>query len=220
MSDDRKYILVDVCWTLFYSNTTFDFLDFAIKDIRYRRLRRIGRSWFGRKVNVLLYKLFGYDCLRSRGLQYLKGKSRSELAAQAEQFYEVYLTPRRIEPVWEEIRNQKSEGRSRIVIVSGTLDIIAETVARHIGAEACFATETLYGEDGFTGKFKDLLLTKSSVLPHYEQYDIITDNLTDIDLVRSAHKATIITYNNRNRWTALLPPDQEVTYIDAREQRY
>ncbi|MBQ7530716.1 MAG: haloacid dehalogenase-like hydrolase [Paludibacteraceae bacterium] len=217
---EQRYTLVDVCWTLFYSNTTFDFLDFAVKDKGYRCLRRIGRSWFGRKINVLLYKLFGYDWLRSRGLRYLKGKSRSELAAQAEQFYEEYLMPRRIEPVWEEVRSQKSDVGSQIVIVSGTLDIIAETVARHLGAEAYYATEMVYDANSFTGKFKDLLLTKASALPYYEHYDIITDNLTDIDLVRSAHKATIIVYNNKNRWAALLPPEQEVTYIDAREQRY
>ena len=107
-----------------------------------------------------------------------------------------------------------------LYIVSGTLDIIAETVARHIGADTFYATEMVYGTNGFTGKFNDLLLTKSSAIPHYNDYDIITDNLTDIELVRKAHKATIIAYNNRNRWAAFLPPDIDVTYIDAREQRY
>ena len=211
---EQRYTLVDVCWTLFYSNTTFDFLDFVVKDKGYKHLRRIGKSWLGQKTNVLLYKLFRYDLQRSCGLRYLKGKSRSELEALAEQFYQEYLTSRRIEPVWQLLP------KTNIVIVSGTLDIIAETVARHIGADAFYATEMVYDANDFTGKFNDLLLTKSSAIPHYDNYDIITDNLTDSELVRKAHKATIIAYNNRNRWAALLPPDIDVTYIDAREQRY
>ena len=211
---EQRYTLVDVCWTLFYSNTTFDFLDFVVKDKSYKHLRWMGKTWLGRKMNLLLYKLFHYDLQRSRGLRYLKGKSRSDLEAMAEQFYQEFLTPRRIEPVWQLLP------QTNIVIVSGTLDIIAETVARHIGADAFYATEMVYDANGFTGKFNDLLLTKSSAIPHYNDYDIITDNLTDSELVRKAHKATIIAYNNRNRWAAFLPPDIDVTYIDAREQRY
>ena len=211
---EQRYTLVDVCWTLFYSNTTFDFLDFTIKDDRYIRLRRIGKSWLGRKLNLLIYKLFRYDWLRSRSLRYLAGKSRSELLELAERFYRDYLLPRRIEPVWQLLP------KTDIVIVSGTLDIIAQTVARHLGAEAYFATETAFEDDVFTGRFNDLLLTKASALPQYSDYDIITDNLTDIDLVRKARKATIVLYNNRHRWAAVLPPDANCIFIDAEQPRY
>ena len=109
---------------------------------------------------------------------------------------------------------------SGIVLVSGTLDIIARTVAHQIGAEAYYATEMIYKDNVFTGKIRDLLLTKSSALPQYRDYDIITDNLTDIDLVRKARQATIILYNNRPRWDALLSTDANITYIEATRQRY
>ena len=211
---EQRYTLVDVCWTLFYSNTTFDFLDFAVKDKRYVRLRRFGKTWIGRKLNLLIYKLFRYDWLRSRSLRYLAGKSRSKLLELAERFYRDYLLPRRIEQVWQQLP------KTNIVIVSGTLDIIAQTVARHLGAKAYFATETAFEDDVFTGRFNDLLLTKASALPQYSDYDIITDNLTDIDLVRKARKATIVLYNNQHRWAAVLPPDANCTFIDAEQPRY
>lgn len=211
---DKRYIFVDVCWTLFYSNTTFDFLDFAVRDRRYQRLRRIGRTWIGRKANVLLYKLFGYDRLRTRGLHYLAGKTRTELQALAEQFYSLYLVPRRIEQVWQTLPAE------HLVVVSGTLDIIAKTVAEHIGAEAYYATEMLYDGEVFTGKYRDFLLGKADVLPHYNDFDIITDNITDIDLVRHAHHATIVTYNNKSRWAAILPTDINATFIDTEQTKY
>ena len=218
---EQRYILVDVCWTLFYSNTTFDFLDFALKDNEeYVRLRRIGKSWIGRTINLIGYKLTHTDKERIRCLQYLKGKSRTELQALAEQFYQEHLLPGKIEPVWAAISNQQSTAGCQLVIVSGTLDIIAQTVARHLGAKAVHATEMVYKNDIFTGKFNDRLLTKASALPNYEPYDIITDNLTDIDLVRKARKATIILYNNKSRWQRILPTDANITYIDATEQRF
>ena len=211
---EQRYTLVDVCWTLFYSNTTFDFLDFAVKDERYIRLRQIGKSWLGRKMNLLAYKLTHVDKERARCLQYLKGKSQTELQALAEQFYQEYLLPRRIEPVWQEL-----DGK-RLVIVSGTLDIIAQTVARHLGAEAYHATEMVYHDNLFTGMFRDFLLGKADVLPQYSDFDIITDNLTDIDLVRHARNATIITYNNKRRWLDALPIGTNATFIDAEQPRY
>lgn len=211
---EQHYTLIDVCWTLFYSNTTFDFLDFAIKDKRYNRLRKFRTSWIGRKANLLIYKLFRYDWMRSRSVRYLAGMSRIELQDLAERFYQEYLIPRRIEQVWQQLPG------TNLVIVSGTLDIIAQTVSRHLGTNRYHATEMVFTNDIFTGKFNDRLLTKASAFPHYDNYDIITDNLTDIDLVRKAQKATIVLYNNRHRWAAILPPDANITYIETAEQRY
>ena len=212
---DKRYILIDVCWTLFYSNTTFDFLDFVLKENKeYMRLRRIGKSRIGRAINLLVYKLMHRDKERARCIRYLKGKSRTELQALAEQFYQVYLLPRKIDEVWKQLPKEN------LVIVSGTLDIIADTVARHIGAETYYATEMVYDNGLFTGGFHDFLLDKSDVLPHYNDFDIITDNLTDIDLVRHAQQATIITYNNQSRWQRILPTDINVTFIEAEQARY
>ena len=178
------------------------------------------KSRIGRAINLLVYKLTHRDKERARCIRYLQGKSHAELQTLAEQFYQEYLLPRKIEQVWKAIGGQQSAGGNRLVIVSGTLDIIAEKVARHIGAEAYYATEMLYNNDLFTGGFRDFLLAKSDVLPHYNGFDIITDNLTDIDLVRHAQQATIITYNNKSRWQRILPTDINVTFIEAEQARY
>ena len=94
------------------------------------------------------------------------------------------------------------EGRN-IVLVSQTMDLIAKTVANHIGANAYHATQH-----------------KEEVLSLYPEFDIITDNTSDIALIRRAKQATIITYNNRSRWEKILPKDLNVHYIETGRNKY
>lgn len=179
MKEDRT-ILVDICWTLFYSNTTYDFL-----------LIR------GNKFNSLIYKLFGIDLVRSRAIRAFKRLPKDEQQARVERFYTDYLLPRKNTPVWQMI-----EGKD-IVLVSQTMEIIAKTVAGHIGAKAYHATQH-----------------KEEVLSRYPDFDIITDNISDLPLIRHARQATIITYNNRSRWEKILPPDINVHFIETGRNKY
>ena len=179
MKEDRT-ILVDICWTLFYSNTTYDFLHIR-----------------GNKFNSLIYKLFGIDLVRSRAIRTFEQLPADEQQAQAERFYTDYLEPRKISPVWQMI-----EGRN-IVLVSQTMEIIAKTVAKHIGARTYHATQH-----------------KEEVLSLYTDFDIITDNISDLPLILRAQQATIITYNNRSRWEKLLPADINVHFIETGRNKY
>ena len=179
MKSDRT-ILVDICWTLFYSNTTYDFLHIR-----------------GNKLNSLIYKLFGIDLVRTRAIRAFNRLPLAEQQARVEQFYTGYLLPRKITPVWQMI-----EGRN-IVLVSRTMDLIAKTVAAHIGAETYYATQH-----------------KEEVLTRYADFDIVTDNISDLPLIRRAKKATIITYNNRPRWEKLLPKDVNVNFIETGRNKY
>lgn len=179
MKEDRT-ILVDICWTLFYSNTTYDFLHIR-----------------GNKLNSLIYRLFGMDLVRSRAIWAFEQLPMDEQQAQVERFYTDYLLPRKITPVWQMI-----EGRN-IVLVSQTMDIIAKTVAKHIGATTYHATQH-----------------KEEVLSLYADFDIITDNMSDLALIRRAKQATIITYNNRSRWEKILPTDMNVHFIETGRNKY
>lgn len=176
----NKYIFVDICWTLFYSNTTYDFLQIK-----------------GNRLNSLIYRLFRYDVVRSRAIKRFNRYSREEQLSHAEQFYTDYLEPRKIDEVWRMIKGKE------IILVSQTMDIIAETVAKHIGAKAYFATQT-----------------KEEVLAHYSEFDIITDNRSDIELIKRAKQATIVTYNNLSRWKKLLPQDLNVRFIETGRNKY
>lgn len=176
----NRTILVDICWTLFYSNTTYDFLHIK-----------------GNRFNSLLYKLFGCDIVRSRAIRKFQHLPQAEQVARAEQFYTDYLVPRKIEPVWQLIK-----GKS-IVLVSQTMDIIAQMVAKHVGAQKYYAIQH-----------------KEEVLAHYTDFDIITDNISDLELIKHAKHATILTYNNKARWQRILPQGLNVTFIDTNRNKY
>ena len=212
-----RYTLTDICWTLFSSNTTFDFLDFLFSsNASYRRLRRLFKTRAGKYANLLLYRLFRYDMHRRLAARHLKGMTRTELEQKAEQFYQSYLLPRKIENVWRVLPKEN------IVIASGTLDVIANTVAKHIGAYKVYASRLQYKNDVCTGTLSDILLTKHLHIAGIEHFDIITDNLTDAELVNKAEKATIVTYNNLSRWKKRVGnnPSTEITYIEAETDRY
>ena len=172
--------LVDICWTLFYSNTTYDFLHIR-----------------GNKFNSLIYRLFGIDLVRCRAIRAFNRLPLAEQQTRVERFYTDYLLPRKISPVWQMI-----EGKD-IILVSQTMDLIAKTVAEYIGAKAFHATPD-----------------KEEVLTHYADFDIITDNMSDLPLIRRAKKATIITYNNRARWERILPPEVNVNFIETGREKY
>ena len=181
------HTLVDICWTLFYSNTTYDLLGIR-----------------GNKLNSLIYRFFGIDLVRRRAIRRFNQLPLSEQQARVEQFYTEYLEPRKIEPVWEMI-DQSSiiNNQSSIVLVSQTMDIIAKKVAKQIGAQAYH-----------TLQHKEELLTR------YADFDIITDNISDIPLILRAKHATIITYKNRSRWEKLLPANLNITYLETEREKY
>ena len=57
----RNAALIDICGTLFYSNTTFDFLDYYIKNPKYIRLRKRMDNKLLLIINNIIYRLFHYD---------------------------------------------------------------------------------------------------------------------------------------------------------------
>ena len=176
----NRTILVDICWTLFYSNTTYDFLQIK-----------------GNRFNSLLYKLFGCDIVRSRAIRKFQHLPQAEQLTRTERFYTDYLVPRKIAPVWQLIENQP------VVLVSQTMEIIAQTVAKHVGAQKYYATQH-----------------KKEVLAQYTDFDIITDNISDLELIKCARHATILTYNNKARWQRILPKGINVTFIDTDRNKY
>lgn len=194
-TSECRVLLTDICWTLYSSNTTFDFLDTVILDKAYLRLRRWMQKPLIRWTNHVFLKFFHFDYLRHRALRYLCTYSQEEVNQMAETFVNTYLEQRKIAAAWQVL-----EGR-QIVIVSGTIAPIAQAVAKRIGAQQVFADD----------------IYKRGIYP--SDYDILTDNRTDLPLIQRAHSATIVTYNNQSWWQKQkkLPP---CIFISSHDKRY
>lgn len=219
MMKKEHLVLVDICGTLYDSNTTFDFLAFHCQTHAYRRFRSVTRTIPWRLFNRLLVGCFGWDLTRVLAIRFLKGESRQALEEAVERFYMQVLKPLEIKQVQDLIRQWQAAACS-LVLVSATLDVIAECIARHMGIDAVVATKLAYSDGICLGKMaSDLLRNKLShlkslkCLPPYEA--IITDNRSDLSLVlRSKRAFLVVDATSRPFWEKRLKHHPSVVYID------
>ena len=212
--------LIDICGTIFKSNTTFDFVKYCFGHKKKVKL------WFSlpyRIYNRLMYRCFCREPLRNNLISLLNGISRERLDEMAEEFYNDYLLKRVNGQTLGVIEQWRSQGAD-LIIVSATIDVIAQMVARHYGIDVCLSTRLNYSADGqCEGTIAyDLLphkkdaLDAEGVMPPYA--GIITDNYSDVKLVKASRKAYLITYDkNINKWKELLTTDEinrcEIVYV-------
>ena len=207
-------ILVDICWTLYRSNTTFDFLDAIISKKSYRLLRAFFKTKVGYRGNILLYRLTRTDWQRRLAVRYLKGMSQAELAAKAETFVANLEQTKRIEASFDILSRQQAP----IVILSGTLDCIAKAVGNRLHAQEIYSSALEYRNGVCTGKLKeDILLSKKKYIG-IDRFTILTDNTTDLDLVKQAEQAFIVCYSNKDWWEKQHLQHAEYHYED--DHRY
>ena len=85
---ENRTVLIDICGTLFDSNTTLDFLDFLLCSRSYRLLRRMARSLPWRAFNRGFRRLTGRDPTREVLLRPLRAYTRQAPAPAALAFHE------------------------------------------------------------------------------------------------------------------------------------
>lgn len=218
MNNQPAIVLLDICGTLYDSNTTFDFLDFHFKSRDYRLFRRLTRFLIWRAFNKILFHTIGLDLTRMMAVRFLKGFTIKQLEDAVDAFYTDWLALRLFEAVHSLVDGYKQEGK-KIVIVSATLDVIARKVAKSLGISEWYSTSLGVKNGRCTGKIQiDLLsrklsfLTRQQVFPPYDA--TITDNFSDLDLIYQSNLAVIVTDQaHQAKWQQLLKRHAAVTYI-------
>lgn len=196
MTHNNIPIVVDICWTLYNSNTTYDFLDQVITEKAYKRLRTFFSYRFVRFINLGMLKIFHIDVQRWLAIRFLNGKQPEEIKQMARDFVRNYLERRKIMESWNVISGRK------IIIASGTIKPIADAVAEKLGALDVYCGD----------------IFKRDFIKNYNEYDIITDNISDLPLIKKANKAYIVTYNNEKRWEKF--SIKNVEYITNEVSKY
>lgn len=220
----RNAALVDICETLFYSNTTFDFLDYYIKNPEYLRLRNRMKNILLLKANNIIYRIFHYDYFRAKALSYLKGMRKDVLNEMAEEFFHNFLTPRKNKIVWDKISEIENKDIP-IILISGTISPIAEKVAEYMNCSE-ISTSLEYNNDICTGRIKkdNLRNKRKSLLQKniYAPYSlIITDNIADYKLFKYAKEVIVICYNNKIRWRWLTKYcKQKITFYEEGNRKF
>ncbi|MFT6437092.1 MAG: HAD superfamily phosphoserine phosphatase-like hydrolase [Candidatus Azotimanducaceae bacterium] len=181
----RKILLLDVCHTLYLSNTTFDFLAWYLpKNPAYQAIAKRRRSVLNRVSMRLGFK----DTIRNQAIALLSGFSCRELKAAADAFTKT-LPP--INAVQTQVNEYKSKGYKPILL-SSSLDFIVDSVAQRLEIETSHSTLLNYQDSICLGTIKrDLIHTKASLIKqHYNGTEsvFITDNRTDLDCMTEVSK--------------------------------
>jgi phosphoserine phosphatase len=213
----KKFVIVDICDTLYDSNTTFDFLDNYIQSGYYHAFRKIFKTFFGKVTNALFWRIFRVDIIRTVAFRFIKGHDKTTLLHAADVFYESQLVGKKHEKIFDIIEKYKKQ-EYEIIIASATMDIMGEIVAKKNGIQRFFPTMLKYQDGICTGEILlDLLgrkaevLRKNGITPPFPA--VITDNTSDINLIKNAEFSYIVlNTKNRNKWSRLIQKYQIKSY--------
>lgn len=205
----NKILIIDICDTIYDSNTTFDFLDYYFKnDKRYIFLLKLKKIKIFRILNSILLKVIKKDFLRIIFTYILLKKEEvSKINYEMEKFYNEFLK-KRIKKESLKIIKTFKKNNEKLIIISGTYDFIAKKIAEKLDIEDYFGTVLEIKYKRYTGKIlKDLFLKKENILKkiilknkEYNLY-LLTDNKTDYILTKYMIKSFImITPKNKKFW--------------------
>lgn len=199
----ENILAVDLCDTLYRSNTTHDFLNYSFgNDENYLSLKRKNSSFMFKVINKLSNNIFKYDMSRVLITKILKDRSKAEIEKLVDDFIENFLSEKKIESIHKIIDTYKTDGY-KVIIISASYGFIAKRIAIRLGIDECITSEAEIIDSKFTGKVKeDILYTKFSKFKNkFSSYDnlvMITDNETDYSFVKETAKSYIV-INKRNK---------------------
>lgn len=205
---------IDICGTLYRSNTTFDFLDFWFKqELWYKRMKQLRRFRVIGFANSLCSRLFHIDILRRYAISHLRGYRKDELRQMSKLFYDEHLSTVINNDVVKIIEDKRKQG-CELIAVSATLDFIAEEICQRLNIPKQFSSTLGYDKDGICiGRLtKDWLACKLNNLKqqgYCPPYDyVITDNFSDSDVICNSKFSYLIQYSNcKKSWNDVFPLD-------------
>jgi phosphoserine phosphatase len=214
---EPELFVFDICDTLFYSNTTFDFIRFVLET------RKMSGQlyWFNHYTKksspvflglAVLQKITKTDWPKKLCLKLLQGISRSELFLLGEQFEKQFLPGKIITQTHQMLEKLKAE-RKKVVLISASLDPVVAAIAKALNVDfRC--SELDYDKNGnFTGNLKfemtgRKLKALQVMLSHQTaNFAVATDNFSDFGLVEAACQRYVVVYNEKalNFWQKLNP---------------
>lgn len=197
----KNKIVCDVCWTMYKSNTTFDFIDFVMeKEVKGTFKFYLVRNRMIRFLLIVLGKILNFDIYRNIYISLLKGFERSELNEYVNLFYENVLKRKEIFFTFEFLESVNKDS-SEVILCSASLDIVVSKISTQYGYQY-FASELEFVNEMCTGNLKrDLLADKHSLFTNDDVECVVTDNLSDYELVKMSRTSKILsTKKNINFW--------------------
>lgn len=146
----RGMAFVDICGTLIDANTLSEFVRFAhaTKITKCSRRNRFFISLLGKRLRVIDSKAF-----RLKAVQSLAGITHKELILIANQFYQERCQTKINNELVTHLHSLKYAG-FQVVLVTATLCVIAEAIAKNLGFHSVLATNLQFHNSVATGSIE------------------------------------------------------------------
>jgi phosphoserine phosphatase len=200
------YIVVDICHTLYWSNTTNDFLLYFFREhstfskslaAKFILLKWSPVFW----LLAVVSRVSKADVHKKVLLLLLNNISTEELSKAALRFESTVLSTKKNEAVWKIMANAQLQG-CKILLLSASIEPVVDAIASRYGYEG--KGTTLEVKEGFfTGRLlfdptgrKEVLLPKGEIIEL-----VISDNASDLKLMKYAQKAIAVVHSgNKQFW--------------------
>jgi HAD superfamily phosphoserine phosphatase-like hydrolase len=198
----------DLCDTLYYSNTTHDFIDFFIARSS-SPLKKLRFHLMNNQLSPLRYATIAFGVLAKRDLfkefnvSMLGGSSEEQVLREAAAFVSEFLPERKIDRTHELIRECSAAGL-RVVLCSSSIEPVVKAVAEKLGFPTYIAT-TLETADGrYTGRIAEEMSGKklAAIAERLGAARIecaVSDNASDLDLLLAAKRGVAVAHSDRKR---------------------
>ncbi len=209
-----EVLVIDVCDTLFKSNTTFDFVNYLLSNSNTLR------HWFFLMITSrlspvfysleLVGKLTGFDVTRWLVVFLLRGFRKKVLNQYAEEFLDFFLMPRLNAEILEFLENRKNSKR---FLMSSSLEPVVKAIANRLGVDY-YSSNLEERDELITGRmYNDLTGKKHQIVKEMNLKNpihhlvVVTDNKSDYALVEMAQERFVVIYSDdeKNYWRRLNP---------------
>jgi len=209
MNEMNKLAVFDVCDTLYYSNTTHDFIRFVIELPESERIKRALFSFLNSKSLPIRYLLIlisvatGWDAPKAINLRFLRGMTADQMEVLADRFVNQFLKERKIAETNDLLLKFRNEGL-RIVLCSSSIEPVVTAVARAAGITDQISSTLLYEQEMFSGRIGEETVGKKlgflrRAFPETEIEYAVSDNKSDADLLSAAHRAIAVVHDPGKR---------------------
>lgn len=206
-NNSKKLAVFDVCETLYYSNTTHDFIAFVVVQTEYSSFARLMFLLLFGKLSPFRYALIGFsiftgwDFSRSIALRFLRGLSPSEMDNFADKFVTSFLVNAEITETQNLLKELRAAG-SLVVLCSSSIKPVVDAIGRKLGDIDVIGSKLEFEGGVFSGRIVDDTTGRKidhlrRSYPNAEIEWAVSDNVSDKDLLLAAEHPVAVVHNYR-----------------------
>ncbi|MDN5205666.1 hypothetical protein QQ008_30055 [Fulvivirgaceae bacterium BMA10] len=205
----------DICDTLYFSNTTFDFIPFVLEREK-AFLRKVLFKIYTIRFSPIflsfyfLNKITSIDHCRKYSLLLLSGISKDDLYSYGREFHSQYLKNKEVKETHLKLKEAIKTGEI-VILLSSSIDPIVDAISQDFNVQYQ-SSSLVYENDICTGKLAyDLTNKKHIEVTKFqageELITVVTDNFSDQELMKLAETRYAVIYKKSAKqfWDPLKP---------------